>query len=215
MSDPGVVCLTNGPFFENCYLVADVEAARAVIIDPGEEADRFIGEARRRGWTLDAVWLTHGHLDHIAGVRRVKELTGVPVLLHPSDRGLYDALPRQASWFGLDMEPAPAPDQAIEAGQKLYVGRHGFTIRHVPGHSPGSVAFVGEGLVFSGDALFEGSIGRTDLVGGDLPTLLDSIHRELLSLDDRTVVYSGHGPATTIGRERQLNPFLRETSVLG
>jgi glyoxylase-like metal-dependent hydrolase (beta-lactamase superfamily II) len=130
------------------------------------------------------------------------------VLLHPADRPLYDRVQDQAAAFGLRADALPPPDQAWSQGEVVRVGGLTFTVRHTPGHSPGSVSLVGEGVVFSGDVLFQGSIGRTDLPGGDYQTLIDSIERELLVLPDSTIVYSGHGPQTTIGAERRTNPFL-------
>jgi glyoxylase-like metal-dependent hydrolase (beta-lactamase superfamily II) len=156
-----------------------------------------------------AIWLTHAHLDHVLGVPRIAAETGVPVWLHPADRPLYDAVPEQATWFGLAAPGLlPAPDRELAHGQRLQVGGLSFDIRHAPGHSPGSVCLTGHGIALSGDVLFAGSIGRTDLPGGDFETLIASIERELLSLSDDTIVYSGHGPETTIGRERRTNPFL-------
>lgn len=209
MSEPTIVCLPNGQFMENCYLVADPATGRAAMIDPGEEADRFLAELHRRRWTLDAIWLTHAHIDHILGVAAVKAATRAPVLLHPADRRLYDGLPDQARWMGLQVDEAPPPpDEPLVPGTTLELGACRFRVRHTPGHSPGSVSLVGHGVVFGGDVLFQGSIGRTDLPGGDTATLLASIDREFLTLPDDTVVHSGHGPATTIGAERRHNPFL-------
>lgn len=203
-----VVAMPNGQFAENCYLVADTARREAVLIDPGEEPHTFLAELNTRAWTLTGIWLTHAHVDHILGVGAIKSRINVPVWLHPDDRALYDAAVTQASWFGLDIERLPPPEHALAHGDTLTVGRFPFEVRHTPGHSPGSVSLVGHGMVFCGDVLFAGSIGRTDLPGGDLPTLLQSIHRHLLTLPDSTVVRSGHGPETTIGVERLTNPFL-------
>ncbi len=209
MSDLEIVALPNGQFAENCYLVADRVSRQAVMIDPGEEPRLFLAELDTRRWSLAAIWLTHGHIDHILGVRAVKEATGVPVFLHPADRALYDNLPRQAElWLGIEIEPPPAPDEPMSDGQRLQLGTHEFTVRHTPGHSPGSVSFIGSGCVFGGDVLFNGSVGRTDLPGGDLGTLMHSLHAVFMALPDSTIVYSGHGPETTIGVERMTNPFL-------
>lgn len=208
MSDLEIVALPNGQFGENCYLLADRSTRQAVMVDPGEEPRLFLAELDTRGWALSAVWLTHGHIDHIMGVAAVKEATGVPVLLHPADRGLYDGLPRQGEWMGLTLEIPPPPDGELFEGQRLRLGDHEFTVRHTPGHSPGSVSFVGPGIVLGGDVLFNGSIGRTDLPGGDLATLMHSLQAVFLALPDSTMVYSGHGPETTIGVERMTNPFL-------
>lgn len=208
MPAPEVVRIPNGQFVENCYLVADPRSGDAVIVDPGEEPERFLQELARRGWTLRAIWITHAHLDHVLGVGAVKRATGAPIHLHPLDRPLYDTLPDQGAWFGLRVGRPPPPDVELAPGQTLRVGAIEFEVRGTPGHSPGSVSFVGPGMIFGGDVLFNGSIGRTDLPGGDYPTLMSSIQRHFLSLPDSTVVHSGHGPDTTIGVERLTNPFL-------
>jgi hydroxyacylglutathione hydrolase len=208
VSDPEIVQLPNGQFVENCWLVADPRTREAVMIDPGEEPAMFLAELDTRRWTLRAIWLTHAHIDHILGVAAVKRATGVPVFLHPADRSLYDGLADQGAWFGMRPEAPPAPDHELMAGQRLTVGSLAFEVRHTPGHSPGSVSFLGHGTIFGGDALFNGSVGRTDLPGGDFATLMQSMQREFLSLPDSTVVRSGHGPETTIGVERLTNPFL-------
>lgn len=208
MSELEVVPLPNGQFGQNCWLLADGRTGDAVMIDPGEEPGMFLAELDTRRWILRAVWITHGHIDHILGVAEVKRATGAPIYLHPADRPLYDALAEQGAWFGLRADPPPPPDQSLTAGQQLAVGGLQFTVRHTPGHSPGSVSFVGHGSIFGGDVLFNGSIGRTDLPGGDFATLMRSIQRDFLSLPDSTVVRSGHGPETTIGVERLTNPFL-------
>ena len=208
MSEPEIVQLPNGQFVENCWLVADPRTREAVMIDPGEEPAMFLAELDTRRWTLRAIWITHAHIDHILGVAAVKRATGVPVFLHPADRSLYDGLADQGAWFGMRPEAPPAPDHELTAGQRLTVGSLAFEVRHTPGHSRGSVSFLGHGTIFGGDALFNGSIGRTDLPGGDFATLMQSLQREFLSLPDSTVVRSGHGPETTIGVERLTNPFL-------
>jgi glyoxylase-like metal-dependent hydrolase (beta-lactamase superfamily II) len=205
---PRVVCLTTGSFQENGFIVADDASQEAVVVDPGEEAELFLKRLETENLRLNAVWLTHAHLDHILGVATVVERTGVSVHLHPADRPLYDAAANQGAWFGMQVDPPPPPEHELQAGDILSVGRYRFTVRHVPGHSPGSVAFIGHGIAIVGDALFAGSVGRVDLPGGDGATLLESIRRELMVLPDETIVYSGHGPETTVGRERSSNRFL-------
>jgi glyoxylase-like metal-dependent hydrolase (beta-lactamase superfamily II) len=208
VSELEVVALPNGQLAENCYLIADRGTGEAVIIDPGEESAMFLAELDTRGWSLRAIWLTHAHVDHIMGVGVVQQATGAPIHLHPLDRPLYDALPQYGAWMGMKLDPAPPPDVELRPGTQVKVGRQAFDIRFTPGHSPGSVSFVGHGMVFGGDVLFNGSIGRTDLPGGNFPTLMTTLHSQFLSLPDSTVVHSGHGPATTIGVERLTNPFL-------
>lgn len=209
MARPEVVTLTNGGFAENCYLVADPATGEAAIIDPGEETGLFLARLGYERWALRAIWLTHAHLDHVAGVEAVKAATGAPIYLHPRDRVLYDTVPRQAAMFGLEAAKPPPPDQALADGDVVGVGGCTFTVLHTAGHSPGGVSYSGHGVVFVGDALFAGSIGRTDLPGGDPDTLIASIREKLFALPNETVVYPGHGPSTTIGEEKRTNPFVR------
>lgn len=208
MPELEIVTIPNGQFVQNCYLLGTGETGEAVIVDPGEEGERFLREADGRGWRITEIWLTHAHIDHVLGVGTVAAATGAPIRLHPADRPLYEAVPQQATWFGLDAPTLPAPDHDLAAGDVVRVGGHSFAVRHTPGHAPGHVVFVGDGVALVGDVLFAGSIGRTDLPGGDLDTLLASIARELLTLPDDTAVLPGHGPPTTIGTERSRNPFL-------
>jgi glyoxylase-like metal-dependent hydrolase (beta-lactamase superfamily II) len=215
VSELEVVALPNGQLAENCYLVADRRTREAVIIDPGEESAMFLAELDTRGWTLRGIWLTHGHVDHIMGVGAVKRATGAPIYLHPLDRPLYDALPKYGTWLGLHLEAPPPPDTDLVPGSPVRVGRFEFDVRFTPGHSPGSVSFVGQERVFGGDVLFNGSVGRTDLPGGDPAVLAATIQSQFLSLADSTVVHSGHGPDTTIGIERLTNPFLTGAYPLG
>jgi hydroxyacylglutathione hydrolase len=207
--------MPNGQFAENCYLVADGSSGQAIMIDPGEESARFLTELRDRGWSLDGIWLTHGHIDHIMGVGAVHAATRAPIYLHPKDRALYDDLPTYGAWVGMELDPPPAPQFELVPGKAVRVGKYEFEVRFTPGHSPGSVSFLGHGMIFGGDVLFNGSVGRTDLPGGDSSTLMATIQTEFLSLADSTVVHSGHGPDTTIGLERLTNPFLTGAFRLG
>jgi len=203
-----IIQIPNGPFVENCYLVVDEPARECAVVDPGEEAGLILHKVAATGAKPVAIWLTHAHIDHVVGVPRVAEETGAPVWLHPADRPLYDAVPEQAAWCGLEAPALPPPDRTFAHGDVVHVGELAFQVRHTPGHSPGSVCLVGPGVVLGGDVLFAGSIGRTDLPGGDFDTLIASIERELLSLPEATIVYTGHGPETTVGHERRSNPFL-------
>ena len=203
-----IVQIPNGQFVENCYLVIDEGSRECVVIDPGEEAGLILRRITEAGVRPVAIWVTHAHLDHVMGVPRLSRETGAPIYLHPADRDLYDHVIQQGLAFGIRVESLPPPDREFVPGETVRVGTVGFTVRHAPGHSPGSVCLVGDGVVFTGDVLFAGSIGRTDLPGADFDTLIRSIERELLVLPDSTMVYSGHGPETTVGRERGTNPFL-------
>ena len=203
-----MICLTNGAFAENCYILADPASRDAVLIDPGEDAALFLRRLAHEQLTLKAIWLTHAHLDHILGIESIVAETNVPVYLHPADRPLYDAAAEQGAWLGIPARTPPQPQFSLADGDSLSIGALKFTVRHVPGHSPGGAAIIGHGIAFVGDSLFAGSVGRVDLPGGDARLLITSIQEVLLTLPDDTVVYSGHGPETTIGEERRSNPFL-------
>lgn len=202
------------PFYKNGFLVACEETREAVLIDPGDEVDDLLAAVRSTRARVTAVLLTHAHLDHITGVGRAKAALGVPVWLHADDRLLYDAVVEQGRMFGLRVEPQPPVDAYFVPGTPFTFGRYQVDVYHTPGHCPGGVCLAigraGESgrELFVGDTLFAGSIGRTDLFGGDHATLLDSIRTVLFAFPDDTVVHPGHGPDTTIGRERQTNPFL-------
>jgi len=192
------------PFVMNCYVVSDGD--EAIVIDPGDAAPELLAYLSTLKVTL--VVNTHGHCDHCGGNAGVVAATGAPLAIHRADVPLLETLEHQGRMFGVPFPPSPVPDRFLEAGQVIKVGETQFEVRHAPGHSPGHVVLVTEGVAFVGDVLFEGSIGRTDLPGGDYGELIRSIHSQLLTLPDDTVVYSGHGPATTIGVERATNPFL-------
>ena len=213
MSEPGalqVVVIPNGSFGQNTVLLIDEATRAAVVIDPGEEHARILSAIRHRKLQVQAIWLTHGHVDHIWGTDAIRTATGAEVWLHPADRPWYDRFADQCRHFGFaPTRPLNPPDHELADGQQLHVGSHAFEVRHVPGHSPGHVAFIGDGLCISADVLFAGSVGRTDLVGGNHEQLIQSIRTRLLTLPDETRVITGHGPEPTSGAERGSNPFLR------
>jgi len=206
--EPIIECQAAPPFMKNGYIVACPDTRQAVYIDPGDEADDLLGWAAGHGLELAAVANTHGHLDHISGISRVKQRLDLPIYLHPEDEMLYNMLSQQASWFGLDYPSAPKVDRYYRDGEEFQVGTLTIKIIHTPGHSPGSVCLVVRNHVFCGDLIFAGSVGRTDLPGGSHTTLLASITEKLLPLGDDKILHCGHGPDTTIGTERQTNPFL-------
>lgn len=200
---------TVGPFQENSYLVSDEASKRGVLVDPGDEAPRIIAMVRRADVTVEAIWLTHGHLDHIGAIQAVRREFGVPVLMHPSDLPLYRRGAQSAAMYGVPFDQPDDPDQALANGQILTLAGMSFTVAHTPGHAPGHVIFVGDGIVLGGDLLFAGSIGRTDLPLSDPAAMEESLAR-VAAMDPALVVYPGHGPPTTIGDELQSNPFLSQ-----
>jgi hydroxyacylglutathione hydrolase len=200
---------TVGLFEENCYLLTDDQTNRAVLIDPGDEGDRIVEMVTAAGVTLDAIWLTHAHIDHIGAVAAVKRRFDVPVHLHPLDLPYYTRLSaRAAEMYGIDFEQPDGPDAELADGQEIACGTLRFQVMHVPGHAPGLVAFTGDGVSFGGDLLFAGSIGRTDLPLGNPSDMTSSLARYMGTLADGVVVYPGHGPATSIGVEKRTNPFV-------
>jgi glyoxylase-like metal-dependent hydrolase (beta-lactamase superfamily II) len=203
-----ILGLPVGPLQANAFLAICEETGKCALVDPGDEAERLLEMAANEGAEIVSVLLTHAHLDHVGGVAEVKSETGVPIYLHPADLPLYAAAPIQARSFGLELETPPEPDLEFEDGQIVEIGDGRLQVRHTPGHSPGHVCLVGDGFALVGDCVFAGSIGRTDLPGGDYRTLIESINEKLLTLPDETVLYTGHGSATTVGRERGTNPFL-------
>ncbi len=198
---------TVGPLGENCWLLADESAGRAVLIDPGDEAERLLAAVDATGCALEAVWLTHAHFDHIGAVADILRARPVPVYLHPLDRVLYDHANEAARRFGLTAETPPPPDHELAEGDTISCGALAFDVWHLPGHAPGHVAFIGVGLCISGDLLFEGSIGRTDLPFCDRDAMRRSLQR-LANLPPATRVLTGHGGSTDIGQEIATNPYL-------
>ena len=206
---PHVETITVGPLAENCYLLGDPGTKEAVLIDPGDEADRILAAVRAGEWRVREVLLTHAHFDHVLAVGPVVRELGIPFRLPDGEREALQAAPGIAlMWTGEKPEAPPEPQGGLPDGTTVEVGALQFQVRSAPGHSPDSVCLVGEGIAIVGDVLFAGSVGRTDLPGGDWDTLMASIREVLLPLPDETVVYPGHGPATTIGQERRTNPFV-------
>lgn len=200
--------VTVGPFQENSYLLADPATREAVLVDPGDEPARIIRMVDAAGATPTAIWLTHAHLDHIGAVTGIRARWDIPVLLHPLDLPLYRRAAIQAANYGLRMDQPRDPDGELQDGQILTLGDRRFTVRHTPGHAPGHVVFLGDGVMIGGDLLFAGSIGRTDLPLSD-PAAMETSLAFVATLDPATVVYPGHGPPTTIGAELDDNPFLQ------
>jgi hydroxyacylglutathione hydrolase len=213
--------ITVTSFQQHTRIVGCEATRQAICIDPGDEAERIVETLGRHGLTLQAIALTHAHLDHVGGVAALKKLQpAAQINLHKADEFMYRALPEQPSWIGIPralwaaygfiFETPPAVDHYWTDGEKYTVGKLEFEVRHCPGHTPGHVVLYepAERKVFVGDVLFAGSIGRTDLPGGSMEQLLSSIKNKLLTLEDDVEIYSGHGPVTTIGEERLTNPFL-------
>lgn len=204
--------LVLGPLQANCYIAVCDQAGEAVVIDPGDEPERIEAYLLPLKAKLVAVVGTHAHLDHVLGARKLCQDTGAPFLIHQNEEPVLDVLRHWTRmWLGYDPGPAPVPAGYLHEGEPLVFGRCKLEVRLTPGHSPGSVSLIdgpGERVVV-GDLLFQGSVGRSDLPGGDHKTLIESVEREIFTLPDKFVVLPGHGPETTVGRERQTNPFFR------
>lgn len=205
-----ILTFEDGPFLQNTYAVMSSDGTSALLIDAGAGTGRALDAIEAEGRTVRAILLTHAHLDHIDGLAEAKRRTDAPVYLHPSDRVLFDAAPAQAQMFGVPFEKAPPPDREIVPGEDLTFGGDSFEVRFAPGHAPGHVIFIAqhEPVAFVGDVIFAGSIGRTDLPGGDLRTLMSSIREQVLTLPDKVRLLPGHGPETQVDHERNHNPFL-------
>jgi glyoxylase-like metal-dependent hydrolase (beta-lactamase superfamily II) len=199
-----------GPLQCNCTILGDETVGEAIIIDPGEEIGRIERRLRELGLKVKQILITHGHIDHVGGALKLKRLTGAPILMNENDLEQLKIMDKQAAWLGVPTPETAAPDGSLTDGMKVEVAGHEGQVIYTPGHTQGSVClhFAPMKLLVAGDTLFAGSIGRTDLPGGDERQILDSIHTRLLVLPEETQVIPGHGPMTTIGEEREENPFL-------
>jgi glyoxylase-like metal-dependent hydrolase (beta-lactamase superfamily II) len=200
-----------GPLACNCTLLGDPEAGEAIVIDPGDEVGRIHRRLVELGLKLKQIIVTHAPIDHVGGALRLKQLTGAPILLNENDLPLLNMMAQQAAWVGIAPPETAPPDANLANGQLVGLERYPAEVIHTPGHTQGSVClhFAPLKLLVAGDTLFAGSIGRTDLPGGNFDQIIDSIHKRLLPLPDETRVLTGHGPETTIGAERRSNPFLQ------
>src|ERR1700733_12961616 len=203
----------------NCSVIGDPQTREALVVDPGDEADKILAILAKHRLTVKAIVSTHAHIDHVGGLRKMQQATGAPVLMHGDDMELYRHLDVQAAWIGLRAPDPAEVDKLLREGDTLRWGRFEASVLHTPGHTPGSISLYlapqkdndasGDApKLFAGDTLFAGSIGRTDLWGGSLEKILRSIHQKLMVLPDETIVFPGHGGVTTIGQERAANPFL-------
>jgi hydroxyacylglutathione hydrolase len=200
-----------GPLQCNCTILADEESREAIIVDPGDEITRIHRRLTSLGLTLKQILITHAHIDHVGGALKLKALTGAPIYLNEADLPLLSMMSSQAAWLGIEPPETAPPDEALTDSRRVGLENYPAQVIHTPGHTQGSIClhFTPLKMVLAGDTLFAGSIGRTDLPGGDYEQILDSIHSRLMNLPDETTIVPGHGPATTIGEERRSNPFLK------
>lgn len=201
--------LVVGMIQANCFLVADKATKKAIIIDPGGDAPVIVRRVNDLGLDVVAVIATHGHFDHVEGLAGVKEKISAPIMVHPEDIPLIKGMRSQGALFGISVAQAPPPDRLLNDGDEIPFGNLTAKILHTPGHSPGSVSVLVGNDIFVGDLLFAGSIGRTDLMGGDYDTLINSVVKRIFTLPAETVVHPGHGPDTKVGIEKRTNPFFR------
>ncbi|MBI5166967.1 MAG: MBL fold metallo-hydrolase [candidate division NC10 bacterium] len=196
-----------GPLENNVYLVSDRGSRKAALIDPGLESEGILQHLEQAGLQLELIINTHGHFDHIYANAFFKAKTGAKVLIHKKDLSGLRRLQDEALLFGLRAAPSPEPDRLLQEGDLIELAGFSFQVLHTPGHTPGGICLYHDGMVFVGDTLFAGSIGRTDLPGGSYEALIASVQKKLFVLPEETVVYPGHGPETTIGEEKRTNPF--------
>ena len=200
--------LSVGPLQVNCFVVACQKTHEAMVIDPGEDGPRILQIAESNGYQVKQIVNTHGHFDHVGANQPVKDATGAVLMTHEADLPLLQNARNHAQAYGLTVSPSPDPDKFLDEGDVFSVGEQSFSIFHVPGHSPGSICLLSDGHLFVGDVLFAGSVGRTDLPGGDFDALVEGVREKLFRLPADTIVHPGHGSDTTIGREKQMNPFV-------
>ena len=200
--------LMVGPLMANCFIFGCKETKEAVVIDPGGDAHRILSALADSKLKVKYIINTHGHFDHVSANGKMKEATGAEILIHPLDAPLLGMLSSNAAFFGISVENSPPCDRTIEEGETVSFGNITLDVIHTPGHTPGGISLYTDGIVFVGDTLFAGSIGRTDFPGGDFDTLISSIQTKLFKMDDDVRVFSGHGPETSIGREKRYNPFV-------
>ncbi|MBF0476941.1 MAG: MBL fold metallo-hydrolase [Deltaproteobacteria bacterium] len=201
--------LVVGPIQANCFILGCEETHEAAVIDPGDEVPRILQALNREGLKASCIINTHCHFDHVGGNRALKEATGADLLIHAADAPGLARLSASAAAWGMAAEDSPPPDRTIADGDTICFGRINLQVIHTPGHSPGGVSLFTDQMVFVGDTLFAGSIGRTDFPGGDYETLISGVRTKLFSLGDEVKVFPGHGPATSIGEEKRYNPFFR------
>jgi hydroxyacylglutathione hydrolase len=200
--------LPVGPIMANCYIVGCKETHEASVIDPGDEAEKILLKLAELNLKVKYIINTHGHFDHVGANRKMKEATGADILIHNLDAPMLGSLVQAAASFGLKSENSPPPDKTVDDGDIITFGKISLKVIHTPGHSPGGISLYTPGVLFVGDTLFQGSIGRTDLPGGNFNTLKSSIQNKLFPLDDNCRVFTGHGPETSIGKEKRYNPFV-------